>query len=81
MIVVKISYKMATALIGTPHLPNDHLDGGSGSPYSLRHRIQQILMVYVIPIAPVMRPMMLLKASDPPRLRRARQMQMKREAI
>jgi hypothetical protein len=30
--VLNISYKIATLLIGTPHLPSDRLDGGSGSP-------------------------------------------------
>jgi hypothetical protein len=40
-----------------------------------------MLMAYVMPIAPVMRPIMLLNASEPPRLSSARHMQMKWDAI
>jgi len=41
--VEKSSNSSATTLIGTAHLPSDHLAGGNGSPYSLRQRTQAML--------------------------------------
>ena len=81
MMVVKAWYAKPTALIGTPHLPRDHLAGGNGSPKSRRQRTHPVLMAYVPPTAPFIKPMMLLKTSEPPKFRRARMTKMNKDAI
>lgn len=64
----------STAIIfmSNPYLPNDHLHGGSGSPYRRRHIIQPIVTMYDVRIATLPSELMALRATEEPKLMHAR---------
>ena len=62
----------AAMLIGSPNRPKDHLRGGRGSPYNLRHTRQPIVSIYEQRMATPPSELIAFKAVVEPRLMQAR---------